>query len=193
MNEEPKPWSLLSWATSCRVCHRVCQSAVALSASLVRCIKTAAVRTRYVRESFSCVRLKHASQCAVARRLCLGESIGRVPRQHTVFLGFLSRIFSSGTFKGFFFFFLDGWGGRPFRGAWRDRAIDVLWIIGAQIHKGLSSLRVATSSAPKYDGCGLRILGTVDTIHWFIPSGASRPSTPARSPCSATTHESHIS
>ena len=74
MNEEPKPWSLLSWATSCRVCHRVCQSAVALSASLVRCIKTAAVRTRYVRESFSCVRLKHASQCAVARRLCLGES-----------------------------------------------------------------------------------------------------------------------
>ncbi|EOD36730.1 hypothetical protein EMIHUDRAFT_200910 [Emiliania huxleyi CCMP1516] len=23
----------------------------------------------------------------------------------------------------------------------------------------------------KYDGCGLRILGTVDTIHWFIPSG----------------------
>ena len=61
----------MSWATSCRGC----QSAVALSASLVRCTKTAAVRTRYVRESFLCVRFgKHAIQCAVARRLCFGES-----------------------------------------------------------------------------------------------------------------------
>ena len=78
-----------------------------------------------------------------------------------------------------------------------DRAIAVLWIIGAQIHKGLSSLRVATSSATSTTVADCAFWG-----RWTQSIGSSRLVRPVLAPLldrrvpppptRVTSHESHL-